>query len=495
VSLLNQKRISKAEFEEGLVDDIAQFYDDPYGFIMYALPWGAEGTLLEDQDGPDTWQKDQMMHIAKVLVLEPDANIRDATASGHGIGKTAEVAWVILWAMSTRPHLSGVVTANTTAQLQTKTWRELALWHKMLINGHWFKWAATSFKHVDHPETWFVNAVPNTEHNSEAFAGLHAKYKLIIFDEASGIPDKIWEVTEGAMTDPRSIWLVFGNPTRNTGRFVDCFTTDTRWNRRQVDSRTCKMTNKEEIAEWVKAYGEDSDFVRVRIRGIFPRAGNLQFISTLHYDAAVLRELPPEVYMHQPFVVAVDVARFGTDQSVIAIRQGRKLHELRKFREYDTMQLASETIRAIKQYKPQIVFVDAVGVGGGVVDRLRMLNYDCVEVNAGAKPYDTELYYNKRMEMADRMKAWLNHADMTVCSGDRDCRQAFIGIEYGFADTKTAGGELIRLEKKADMRRRGLPSPDEFDAIAYTFAEILGAANHQSFEPNEDSFEPQEPPP
>jgi hypothetical protein len=491
--VLVQKRISKAEFEEGLITDIAEFYDDPYGFIMYALPWGEEGTMLEDQDGPDAWQRDQMLHIAKQLIFDPDANIRDATASGHGIGKTAEVAWIILWAMSTRPHLSGVVTANTTAQLSTKTWRELALWHKLLINGHWFKWSATSFRHVDHPETWMVNAVPNTEHNSEAFAGLHAKYKLIIFDEASGIPDKIWEVTEGAMTDPRSIWLVFGNPTRNTGRFVDCFTTDTRWNRRQVDSRTCKMTNKEEIGEWVKAYGEDSDFVRVRVRGVFPRAGNMQFISTEIYDAATLRDLPIEVYMHMPFILGVDIARFGTDQSVIAVRQGRKLHELRKFRELNTMQMAAEVVRAIKQFKPVQVFVDVVGVGAGVVDRLRMLNYDVVEVNAGAKPYDTEIYYNKRIEMADRMKNWLGGADATVLNGDRDARQAFIGVEYGFADTKTAGGELIRLERKADMRKRGLPSPDEFDAVAYTFAEILGDATKQSFEPSEDvhSFEPE----
>lgn len=489
--MLTQKRISKAEFEEALVDEIAEFYDDPYGFVMFAFPWGEEGSLLEDQDGPDEWQKELMNECAMAYIEDPDASPRFATASGHGIGKTAEVAWLILWAMSTRPHLSGVVTANTTSQLSTKTWRELALWHKLAINSHWFKWSATSFRHVDHPETWMVNAVPNTEHNSEAFAGLHAKYKIIIFDEASGIPDKIWEVTEGAMTDPRSMWFVFGNPTKNTGRFVDCFTTDTRWRRRQVDSRSCKMTNKKELEVWVKTYGEDSDFVRVRIRGVFPRAGNMQFISSEDFDMAVLRELPAEVWMYMPIVIGVDVARFGTDQSVIAIRQGRKLHELRKFREYNTMMLATEVVRAIKEYKPSHVFVDGVGVGGGVVDRLRQLNYDIVEVNAGSKPYDTEMYYNKRIEMADRMRLWMKGADMTCCTGDKDCRTAFIGIEYGYADTKTAGGELIRLERKADMRKRGLSSPDEFDAVAHTFAELLGDSTKQFFEP-EESFEPQE---
>ena len=127
--------------------------------------------------------------------------------------------------MSTRPHLSGVVTANTMSQLSTKTWRELALWYKRLINRHWFKWSATKFWHVEHPETWAVHATPNSEHNSEAFAGLHAKYVLMIFDEASAIPDKIWEVAEGALTDSDTeiIWLAFGNPTRSTGRFRECF--------------------------------------------------------------------------------------------------------------------------------------------------------------------------------------------------------------------------------------------------------------------------------
>lgn len=489
MSVLNTKRISKAEFEESLADDIGEFYDDPYGFVMYALPWGEEGTLLEDHDGPDEWQREQLEYLGKRYKEDPDATVRDATASGHGIGKTAQTSWVILWAMSTRPHLSGVVTANTTSQLSTKTWRELAFWHKLLINAHWFKWSATKFAHTDHPETWFVAAVPNTEHNSEAFAGLHARYKIIIYDEASGIPDKIWEVTEGAMTDPRSIWLAYGNPTRNTGRFVDCFTTDTRWNRRQVDSRTCKMTNKAELEEWVKTYGEDSDFVRVRVRGVFPRAGSMQFIATDVFDACLVRELPMEVWMHMPIVIGVDVARFGVDQSVIAIRQGRKLHELRKFRELDTMQLCIEIIRAIKEYKPQHIFVDGVGVGAGVVDRLRMLNYEVIEVNAGEKPYEDKLYYNKRVEMGDRMRKWLKGADMSCCLNDPDTRKAFIGIEYGFSDTRTVNGETIRLERKADMKKRGLQSPDEFDAVSYTFAELIGAANMQSFEPD-DSFEP-----
>lgn len=483
--MLAQKTISEAEFEDELTKDIEEFYDDPYGYVMYAFPWGEEGTFLEDYDGPDDWQREQLQRVGDKFKKNPECTIREAVASGHGIGKSAEVAWLILWAMSTRPHLNGVITANTTNQLNTKTWRELALWHKRAINEHWFKWSATKFTHKEHPETWFCAAIPNTEHNSEAFAGLHAEHVLVIYDEASGIPDKIWEVSEGAMTTPKAMWFAYGNPTKNTGRFVDCFNADKkRWVTSQIDSRECKMTNKEEISEWVEVYGEDSDFIRVRVRGVFPRAGSMQFIPTDIVDIAMHTNVEMEAYLHLPVVISADVARFGDDKSVIVIRQGRKVHEIRKFREYNTMEIATEVATAIREYSPGITFVDAVGVGAGVVDRLRMLNYEVVEVNAGMEPDDKELYFNKRAEMWDRMRSWLRKgADLPY---DTETRKALIGIEYGF-DEK----ERIRMERKKDMKKRGLESPDEGDALAYSFAEILGDFSTQSFEP-EDNFEPED---
>ena len=368
--------MNESEFELELLEDIAEFYDDPLGFIHYAFPWGEKDTLLEDFKGPDKWQREQLERVGQAFKDDPETTIKEAVASGHGIGKSCETAWIILWAMSTRPHLNGVVTANTTSQLTTKTWRELAVWHKLMINNHWFDWSATSFKHKEHPETWFCNAIPNSEHNSEAFAGLHAQHVLLIFDEASGIPDKIWEVAEGSQTTPRAMWFVFGNPTKNTGRFVSCFKEDkARWHTSHIDSRSCVMTNKKELKEWVKIYGEDSDFVRVRIRGVFPRAGSTQFISTDPVDQAMNRELEYEVWLHAPIVIACDVARFGDDKTVICVRQGKKIHELLSFRELNTMEVASEVAMKIKQWRPAATFVDGVGVGAGVVDSLRMLDY------------------------------------------------------------------------------------------------------------------------
>lgn len=478
--------MTDAQYEEALLEDMARFYDDPVGFVYYAFPWG-QGELA-GQTGPDVWQEAMLNEVAAKLRADPDATIREATASGHGIGKTAVVAWIILWAMSTRPHLSGVVTANTMGQLSTKTWREVALWYKRLVNRHWFKWSATKFWHVQHPETWAVNATPNTEHNSEAFAGLHAKYVLIIYDEASAIADRIWEVTEGAMTTPRAMWFVFGNPTKNTGRFKDCFGKDKkRWGTRHVDSRTCKMTNKKELDEWIEAYGLDSDFVRIRILGQFPRLGAMQFISSAMVDKAMLGELLFEAWCHAPVVIGVDVARYGDDKSCIAVRQGRKLHEIRKFRELNTMQLAAQVVAAMKDHAGAVaVFVDGVGVGAGVVDRLQMLGHPVIEVNGGETAFDEIKYYNKTSEMWDRMKEWISGADMPP--SDNELRLALTGREYYFDDK-----ERIRLERKKDMKKRGLASPDEADALAHTFAEAIGDLIRNSFEPTmtENSVDPE----
>lgn len=482
--------MTDAEFEAALVEDMAQFYDDPLGFVYYAFDWSSPELRNPDgtPGGPDEWQKAELEAIGAKLRNDPDGNVREATASGHGIGKTAFSSWICCWAMSTRAHLSGVVTANTMGQLSTKTWRELALWHKRLINRHWFKWSATKFWHVKEPETWYISAEPNTEHNSEAFAGRHAKYKVIIFDEASAIPDKIWEVTEGAMTDPRSIWLVFGNPTKNTGRFKACFTSDkARWGTRHVDSRTCKMTNKAELEEWITAYGIDSDFVRIRILGQFPRAGAMQFIPTDIVEKAMLSEAAFEAWCLTPVVIGVDVARYGDDKSCIAIRQGRKLHEVRKFRELNTMQLAAQVVVAMKDYSgAAAVFVDGVGVGAGVVDRLQMLGHPVIEVNGGSVAYDEIKYWNKTAEMWDRMREWIRGAELP--SGDNELRLALVGREYYFDDK-----ERIRLERKQDMKKRGLASPDEADALAHSFAEELGDLVNNSIEPTvtEDSVEPE----
>jgi hypothetical protein len=176
---------------------VATFHDDPHGFVCACFRWLDAEAGLEGVEGPDVWQAAFLLELGRML--RAGVPVREAVSAGHGIGKGACAAFIILWLMCTRPHLAGVVTANTASQLKGKTWRELSIWHRRLLRplAGWFEWTAKRFYHRAAPETWGVDAVCWSERNPEAFAGLHARDVLVIFDEASAIPDAIWEVTEG----------------------------------------------------------------------------------------------------------------------------------------------------------------------------------------------------------------------------------------------------------------------------------------------------------
>lgn len=419
------------------------YFKDPVGYVRDVL-----------QAEPDTWQIEALNAVRD--------NKRVAGASGHGIGKTAFVAWIIHWFMATRPNPQVVVTANTKNQLDSKTWRELAKWNQKALNGHWFEVKATRMELKDSPETWFASAIPWTEHNSESFAGTHEEHVLVVFDEASAIADVIWDVVEGAMTTPGARWVALGNPTRNTGRFRECWGRFRhRWHTMQVDSRKAKMADQTQIAEWIADYGEDSDFVRVRVKGEFPKSSSAQLISSALVDAAV--EYKAVGYEKLPLILGVDVARFGDDQTVICARRGRKVYPLSKFRELDTMQVAGHVAAAIKTLKPALVNIDIGAMGAGVVDRLREQGYDVRGVNFGGQPVDKIKFANKRAEMWGDALEWLKEGG--DLPDDYELKQDLIGPEYSY----TSSQQLL-LEKKESMKRRGLSSPDCADAFALTFA-------------------------
>lgn len=459
--------------------DIAEFEFDPLGYVKYVFPWGS--AALKGEDGPDKWQADLLRDIGKAM-KGADTAVQVAVASGHGIGKTAFSAWVIHWFIATRPGCAGVVTANTKDQLVNKTWRELAKWNAKAINGHWFDWTATAFRGAEAPETWFIAAQPWTKERSEAFAGLHEKDVLVLYDEASAIDDIIWEVSEGAMTERGALWLALGNPTRNTGRFRECFGRyKHRWITRQIDSRTAKRANQQQIQQWIEDYGgEDSDFARVRVRGVFPRAGSMQLISSDVVQAA--RQRQAEALETEPVVLGVDVARYGDDQSVIAIRQGRdaKSRKWRRYRNLNTMQLASEVARVAQEHRADAIFVDGTGIGAGVVDRLEQLalpkGCSVYEINFGGAPDAQWAGEEARMaykvdEMWWNMAQWMKRG---AIPDEQEIEDDLIGREYGFTTDNA-----IRLEKKDDMKKRGLASPDNADALALTFAYQVAPRVHQ----------------
>jgi len=476
-----------AGYEREVLADLGRFTHDPLGFVLYAFPWSEPGTVLEDEDGPDVWQREQLQAIGASLRENPHQLIQDATASGHGIGKGAEVAWLVLWALMTHEDARGVVTANTEGQLRTKTWPELHKWYGLLqfpVLRQLFAIEATSIHSTQpgHERTWRVDAVAWSERNVEAFAGLHnaGKRTILLFDEASSIPAAIWDTAAGALSDAKTelLWLAYGNPTRNSGRFKEVIAGRFRshWSHRQIDSRTVKRTSKEQIEAWRQAYGEDSDFFRVRVLGQFPRASSVQFIGSDVVQAARRRELPAGLPT-DPLIFGLDCARFGDDHSTLAIRRGRDARSIpwSRWSQQDAMKLAGDVALEAERWKPDAIFVDAGNIGAAVVDRLRqmMKGHAVYEVQFGGRGGEAIWHgeqrvktMNKRAEIWTTMRSWLH---LGCIPDDDDLEADLTGVEYGYGPDQTS----IQLEKKEHMRSRGLASPDDADALACTFAEYV----------------------
>lgn len=484
--------------QQELMDILAGFYWKPLDYVMFAFPWDTEPSIqiVELQEpwksrypgciyGPDVWACEFFDELgAEILDRGFDGRnpidfpIQFSTVSGHGIGKSATTAQLIKFLADTRPHSKGIVTAATQDQLKTKTWAELGKWHRLSVTRHLFDYSAgrgsMSLKHRLFPETWRCDAQTSKEENSESFAGLHAvnSTPYYVFDEASGVPDKINEVAQGGLTDGEAMFFAFGNGTQNSGWFFESQEGKTMkyFNRRQIDSRSVKITNKRLFQRWADDYGEDSDFFRVRVRGQFPKSGVMEFIGRDDWKAAKMRELVP-VTPQDPLVMGVDVARYGDDESVIYIRHGMDARswEPRRFRGLNTVQLAGKIIEIIREFRGlgqefAAIFVDGTGVGGGVVDQLTTLGYQVIEVQFGNSATDAKQYRYVTDEMWGNLRIAMRNR---LClPADTDLESQLTQRQYGI----NLKGQ-IQLESKKDMKKRlgADSSPDIADALALTF--------------------------
>lgn len=480
---------TSVETNARLAEFISQFYDDPYGFVMAVFPWGEPFILDADGNevrnplagwgGPEPWQRDLLIaigeHVKKNVALAEmglDMEVwRSAISSGHGVGKSAVVSWIIYWLMSTRVDTRGAVTASTQFQLEDKTWPELAKWHNLAINKHWFTWTATGLVFAAYPEerrkNYKTSAATVSEQNTEAFAGLHNEGRtvFVIFDEASGVAPKIWEVAEGALTDGEGFFFAFGNPTRAEGEFADCFDKHEHlYYTRHIDSRDVSHTNKNALADIIRKYGIDSDEVKVRIRGLFPSQSFNGFIPREAVDEAIMREFT--VDRDAALIMAVDVARFGNDETVLGYRQGRdaRSRPFRVFKGLRTTQISEIVAKEANITRPDAIVIESTGPGAGVIDQLKDKGYRVHEVHPGSAAIEFDRYVNKRAEywskMRDAMYDWLSIPD------DPELVSQLTGILY----TLDRHEQRTRLEAKEDMKKRGLPSPDRADTLALTFA-------------------------
>lgn len=470
--------------EEELHDWCADLYADPLNWVREAFPWGEPNSPLEPYSEPDIWQCEFLEWLGHEITLRkfdgvnPVLPIRAAVSSGHGIGKGALTGMLVAFIMSTRRNAKGVITANTGPQLQDKTWPSITTWAKRAITAHWFDINTSIMYRKGFREQWKCSPQTCDPDNSESFAGQHnaASTSFYVNDEDSNVPEVIHEVQEGGLTDGEPMQFLFGNPTRRRGAFYDIVFggSGRSWKTWIIDARTCKFPNKALIAEQCEEWGEDSDRFRVRVRGIPPNAEDAQFIDQGRVRDAQKRQV--QELDDEPLVAGCDLAWGGADSNVIRFRRGRDGRsipairipgELTRDPSVLTNRLADVLASSYGGQHVAMLFLDSAGIAGSVGTRLRSLGHrNITEVNFGADSPDPKYRYMRDF-MWGQMKDWLLTGaidtsarlenDLTAPGLREDLRQR------------------VWLESKKEMKARDVPSPDEGDALALTFAQVVKA--------------------
>jgi hypothetical protein len=472
--------LSRVELQ--LADECSQYYADPLGFVMWAFPWGEPGQL-ENEIGPDDNQTKVLAEIGRQVAehafdgSNPVDPIRVSESSGHGTGKSVMGAWIAWWILSTRPFSRGTATAGTFDQLKEKTWAAIQTWGKLCITQHWFDIQAKGVYHKKYAEDWKLTPQTCKEENAQSFAGQHARNSTswYLFDEGSEVPDEIYKVAEGGLTDGEPMWFVWGQPVRNTGTFhrINFGDLSERWTRFHVDSRTSRFTNKTLLQQWIDDYGIDSDFVKVRVLGMPPSASELQFIDTKRIREAVNRK--PGVMSDEPLVAGFDVSGGGAAWNVIRFRRGLDGNppDLKPIRipgekDPDRAQRVGICAELLRDRRPGHVlaalFIDTA-FGAAIAERLKDLGFTNVfEVNFGSASPDPHAC-NLRAYMYSKMKDWLLLGGI---DDDRELTGQMAIPGYHINNS----GKLV-IESKESIQKRGEKSPDDADAFALTFSRAV----------------------
>lgn len=486
--------VSAAEADIMLAEELAKYYADPLGFVTFAYPWGEPGPLF-NYEGPDDNQKEFLNSLGEEVRTGKRAGLNNATGvfdganpvmpilmsetSGHGTGKSAMGAWLANWILSTRPFSIGTVTAGTYKQLEERTWAAVQFWSKLCITAHWFDIQAGGIYHKQFPEIWKAVCQTCKEENKQSFAGQHAQNSTswYLMDEASEVPDGIFETSLGGLTDGEPMIFAWGQPVRNTGYFYRINFGDlaARWNHRRVDSRTSRFTNKALLEQWMKDYGPESDHCKVRIFGLPPSASELQYIDKARMDAARARV---QVAMaDEPIIAGFDVSGGGKAWNVIRFRQGLNGDVMKPIRipgehDPDRSQRVGVCAELLKDQRPgrkiAAMFVDSA-FGAVIVSRLRALGFTNVhEVNFGGASPDVH-YLNMRAYMWGKCKEWLLYGSIPKEDGLPEEHR--LGPQLCLPGFHTNNSGKLVIESKADIQARGEASPDDADAFCLTWAQ------------------------
>jgi len=468
-----------------LATEVAACYADPLRFVRVMYPWRQPGALVEE-DGPDDNQVEFLTSLGdevkrrKFDGATPVMPIQMAETSGHGTGKSAMGAWIVNWILSTRPHSDLTITAGTYTQLEARTWPAVKFWTKLCLTAGWWDVTETGLYHrnPDWADTWKAQIQSCKEQNAQAFAGQHSKRGTsgYLFDEASEVPNKVWETASGGLTDGEPMFFAWGQMVRNTGEFYRvCFGDKAaRWNHRRVDGRTSRFTNKQLLAQWIADYGIDSDYVKVRVLGLPPSASELQYIDKARVDLARKRQqiaLPDD-----PLIAGFDVSGGGRAWNVIRFRRGLNGNVRPPIRipgdhDPERSQRVGICAELLRDTRPDAriaaMFIDSA-FGAAIAVRLRALGFSQVhEVNFGGDSPDPH-QENHRSYMYAKAKEWL----LLGALPDEEQLCSSLVVPGYHINTR---GRLV-MESKKDIAARGEQSPDDADAFVLTFAQPVSVS-------------------
>jgi len=416
--------------------------------------------------GARPWSKQ-----VEILEAVRDHN-RVAVRSCNGSGKTYVAAHVVLWWLMCFPDALVITTAPTEHQVRDVLWREIRRAYRGnedLIDG---KLLRASLELGDkHYAQGLSTDLP------ERFQGFHEGHILFVVDEASGVREGIFEAIEGSMTSAGAKTLLLGNPSSLSGTFYEVFHRRRElWHTIHISAfdtpNLCEgstvmpsLVTPRWVEEALVNWGEDSPMYQVRVLGEFPSEAEDTLMSLRLIEQAAKPAGEEETGEDGPVEMGVDVARFGSDRTVICVRRGERVIEMETFSRKDTMETSGRVKAAIARHGPRVVRVDVIGVGAGVVDRLR--EQDCsiiVGVNVGRRSSRPEHFANLRAELYDGLRERFQQGRIRI-PADQDLIGELAAVRYSF----TSSGQ-IRIEDKETVRARGLRSPDKADALMLAFA-------------------------
>lgn len=405
--------------------------------------------------------------------------------SGHGTGKDAFTAWAILWFLLCFPYPQIPCTAPTRHQLRDVLWKEIHKWmrrseeyHTEIQSGflmsQWITWQAERiFFNLEDPGTeWFAvartcNPKAGEEEQAETIAGFHEDYMMTVADEAAGCADPVFRPLEGSMTGRVNFALLIFNPTRVKGFAVESHSKfRANWICLHWNGELSELVSRESVDRAAKKYGTDSNFYRVRIQGLPPKADPDTLIPYDWVIDAVRRGLETdrelEAMPDDPTLVGIDVARFGDDKSIFLVQHGPNVTRIEELQDIDTERQADRFTAWMFDVNPDLTFVDVIGVGGGVADKLRAkTTFQIIDVNVAESPPTDGKFMKLRDELWWRTRERFERRDISI-PDDEELIGELTTPKFEYLD-----GGKIKVQSKKDLKAKGKASPNKADALTY----------------------------